>query len=612
MKDQSKNIKSRKNIKNEAGGKVILLCLLAAVPLIVMGRRYHTGLENYLWHGGEEAYDFFFFYKMWAVILLAAMMIIILAMQIKAGRLRVKFTRREWMVFIPLFAFVLLTFVSTLVSEHIAEGMWGGYEQFESVWAVMGYVVIAFYGFVYLDTEKASVLLLRVLAFVSGIIGLLGTLQFFGLDYCKSGLMRAILSASVHEQDINVVLEEGRVYSTLYNPNYVGVYCVLTIPVFVCMLLEVKSIKEKLCYGVVTVLLLMSLIGSKSKTGIIVLAVMLVIMLVFKRQMMLKKKSTLFIFAGVFAVFIGILATRGKTVLDTIKGGLFVEKAETVGWDAMRTTDDGVELCYGGRWFRLSLNLNTTEPTQLLTAIYEDGSPCEVSNTGDGNAAVTVNLKDGTPAGFAVSYGYITENDLGFMVQGGGGNFPFIYKNGTYQYYKNEAKQGKIDTTKAPRPEFLKGYEGLFSGRGYIWRMTMPLLPEHIFLGSGQGTFVFEFPNYDLAQRTKYGYGRILITKPHNLYLQTACQSGVFAMLLCVFAWGYYLIQAVRNNWREGLMSFASVGVMIGILGYLLMGFLNDSCIAVAPVFWLLLGLGVRQNYEARKKEASMQTEVEG
>ena len=438
LKNQSKNRKARKNIKNEAGGKVLLLCLLAVVPLIVMGKRYYTGLEDYLWHGGEEAFDFFFFYKMWAVILLAAMMLLILVLQIKDGRLRVKFTRREWMVFIPLFAFVLLTFVSTLVSEHIAEGMWGGYEQFESVWAVMGYVVIAFYGFVYLDTEEASALLLRVLAVVSGIVGLLGTLQFFGLDYCKSGLMRAILSASVHEQDINVVFEEGRVYSTLYNPNYVGVYCVLMIPVFVSMLLEVKSIKEKICYGVVIALLLMSLIGSKSKTGIIVLAVMLVIMLVFKRQMLFKKKSTLLIFAGIFAVFIGVLATRGKTVLDTIKGGLFVEKAETVGWDAMRTTDDGVELCYGGRWFRLSLNLNTTDPAQLLTAIYEDGSPCEVANTGDGNATVTLNLKDGTQAGFAVSYGYITENDLGFMIEGGGGRFPFVYKEGTYQYYTNE------------------------------------------------------------------------------------------------------------------------------------------------------------------------------
>ena len=139
----------------------------------------------------------------------------------------------------------------------------------------------------------------------------------------------------------------------------------------------------------------------------------------------------------------------------------------------------------------------------------------------------------------------------------------------------------------------------------------MPLLSEHIFLGGGQGTFVFEFPNYDFAQRTKYGYGGELITKPHNLYLQTACQSGVLAMLFCVFAWGYYLVRAMRNNWREYRMSFASVGVMAGILGYLLMGGLNDSTIAVAPVFWLLLGLGVRQNYEARRKEASRQTEVE-
>ena len=197
------------------------------------------------------------------------------------------------------------------------------------------------------------------------------------------------------------------------------------------------------------------------------------------------------------------------------------------------------------------------------------------------------------------------------MVSGGGGSFPFIYQDGTYQYYTNEKTQGKLDTTKIPQPKFLEGYEWLFSRRGYIWKMTLPLLRDHILLGSGQGTFVFEFPNDDFAQRAKYNYSTELITKPHNLYFQTACQSGVLAMLLCVFAWGYYLVQALRNNWRESRMSFASVGVMTGIFGYLLMGFLNDSTIAVAPVFWLLLGLGVRQNYEARKKEADSQAKGE-
>lgn len=51
----------------------------------------------------------------------------------------------------------------------------------------------------------------------------------------------------------------------------------------------------------------------------------------------------------------------------------------------------------------------------------------------------------------------------------------------------------------------LKGYEKLFTGRGYIWGRAIPLLKEHILVGSGPDTFVEEFPQQDYVMKANTG-----------------------------------------------------------------------------------------------------------
>lgn len=40
-------------------------------------------------------------------------------------------------------------------------------------------------------------------------------------------------------------------------------------------------------------------------------------------------------------------------------------------------------------------------------------------------------------------------------------------------------------------------------------------------------------------------------------------------------------------------MILPETGIFLGVCGYLLMGMLNDSSLAAAPVFWGLLGMGM-------------------
>ena len=43
---------------------------------------------------------------------------------------------------------------------------------------------------------------------------------------------------------------------------------------------------------------------------------------------------------------------------------------------------------------------------------------------------------------------------------------------------------------------------------------------------------------------------------------------------------------------------------MLGVLGYLIAGISNDSCVAIAPLFWALLGIGFSVN-QINKKSAA-------
>lgn len=338
-----------------------------------------------------------------------------------------------------------------MVSKYSTFGYHGGYEQFECVWAVLGYGIIAFYAFCFVTDEKASIYVLRAVAASAGVVGLIGTFQAMGLDFFKTGFMKGILSASVGSE-INFTFEENRTYSTLYNPNYVGVFCVLLIPVMISMAVSAKKLWEKITYAVITVLLAVSLVGCQSKTGIIMLAVILVVMALFYRKAIITNKKIVIPVIGLVCLaFVGLVAWRGNEFVTMLKSAFSVEKTETVGWDAIKTSDENVGLCYNGHWFYLSLNQDLSDVSNLLSAVDENGTSLVVEQIEQGK--VNVYSADNTIV-LPVQYGYMTETELGFIVNHNG-QFAFIYKDGSYLYYGGEDKYESLDTEKFERASCL-------------------------------------------------------------------------------------------------------------------------------------------------------------
>ena len=71
-----------------------------------------------------------------------------------------------------------------------------------------------------------------------------------------------------------------------------------------------------------------------------------------------------------------------------------------------------------------------------------------------------------------------------------------------------------------------------------------------------------------------------------------------------------YMMQAVKalkDNKYTSFADYAAAGILIGVIGFAVAGFMNDSSVSVMPLFYTMLGTGIavdhivmnkRNNYE--------------
>lgn len=135
--------------------------------------------------------------------------------------------------------------------------------------------------------------------------------------------------------------------------------------------------------------------------------------------------------------------------------------------------------------------------------------------------------------------------------------------------------------------------------RGYIWSRTIPLLKDFIVTGSGPSTFTMIFPNNDYIGKTNMNYDGVTVTKPHNMYLQIWTQTGLLSLIAFLLLFAWYFVKGLRLYWNRQLVTVPEkmgMAFMTALFGYMVTGIANDSTVAVAPVFWGMLGLGMAVN----------------
>lgn len=583
------------------------LLAVGVVPLIVRQTTYATELSEQPWFGNATAgYEFFLAPKALLLTLL------LLVMAVAAGaRIRKEKKSVFAKLFLPLLAYETLAFLSACFSVNRNMSFGGGYEQFESIWVLLSYGMIVYYIFLYAQTETELLVVTDAICFGSTVIGLLGTLQGFGFDYLATELGQKLVTTEAYLNSIGGRLtlqfeDTKHAYATLYNPNYLGMYGAFLLPFLVLLILFEKTLWRRIWHCVNFVLMAAALLFSQSRAGLIAAGIAVCVALLLNLRNVLKWWYLL-IPAANFAVVLLLLvnAYRDNLLLERLQN-MFQKEDTTVteyvaedgtlvretGLTEMITATEGVILTYNGLRFQVSLYVEgnaygiyaTTETgEQLLMTADETGSLFQF----EASALEKVSVK---PM-------YVGE-ELGICITVEGKEWVFCYDD-TKSSYQYVTRYGKLSDMITGESFGFENSQKIFSGRGYIWSRTLPLLKKHIFLGSGPDTFLLEFPQKDYLKMYQMGEESLIMTRPHNMYLQIGVQTGVLSLLCFLVFYGWYAVSALRlyafrriTTQAEGFGNAA----FIGSIGYMLAGITNDSMVVTAPVFWGMVGLGIAAN----------------
>lgn len=584
-----------------------LIAVLAVIPLIVYMYKYDTGLTDYNWFSGASTtMDFFLYAKVIALYFVCLCIIFLMVYMIFSEGILPLWDK----LLIPLCVYCGLCLISVFTSVNKHYSLAGIYSQFESVWVLLGYGLILYFAFYVLNSEAA---IKRILPwFVGGItvMAVIGLSQALNMDILKTPfLQNLIIADKSYIGKINNVFESNRVYLTLYNPNYVGYYVALTVPVLIALLMHTKKLALRIFYAALSVTLLVLLFASQSRAGILAVIITFLVMLLCMRKVFLKNwVITVSVIAVACISFIGTNILSHNVLMNRI-ATMFQNEEEAYDLEGIECNKD-VTFYYKGN--ELHITAEEEGDGKLVFSLTDQkGSPVAFT-AGEGETPNTI-----TDERFPFTFRqYTREVFRGFQVtttkrenidgteQESSRDWYFsnqMYEGDASYYYKGGGNSFFHIKRQHDGVAFLDEHYRLANGRGYIWSRTIPLIKKYFFLGSGPDTFTIAFPNDDVVGLYNSGHDGEIISKPHSMYLQIAVQTGMPALIAFLIFFGWYIIRSVKLYWNadySGFLPKLGAGVFAGVVGYLILGLTNDSCVTVAPVFFALTGMGMGINHQ--------------
>jgi O-antigen ligase len=200
--------------------------------------------------------------------------------------------------------YLILIIISTIFSPDIKSSLWGKRLREEGLFAISAYILLYLFSKRYFQISKKQ---LRFFQISVSIVALYGIIQYFGFDPIPRDFIR------YHWR--------GRAFSTIGNPNYLGAYLVLVLPIF--MFIYVYSKKTIVLF--ITLLTYLCLLCTNSRGAWLGFLISLVALIYYVYKLQYSRKC-LFITLG-FMVAITILfnlyndsalSSRFLTIFDDV------------------------------------------------------------------------------------------------------------------------------------------------------------------------------------------------------------------------------------------------------------------------------------------------------
>lgn len=603
--------------KNSSGRKfeflMIPMLLMILVPPLMLGLHIDYIPDELKAFWISDTYmDYFAHHASLASILLAIAMLVIIFFLLKKDM--VPKSRSLKVVLLSIGVFSILTMISTIFAIHKETALWGSPGRNEGLFVQLSYMVALLYAILIIKNKTNPIALKRTLNFalliLSSVISILTITQLMGIDLIFDGPFFKFLTRNVVGEVERADGGAGiKTFLSLSfgNPNYVGSYVAIMMPMLVAMVADKKNTTiVRYSALVLSFLTAVTLFMSRSQAGIVGIFIAMLVLLIINFKAIISHKRAL-------------LAT--VMLVPVIMMAVYFSVDEQSKADIKATVQEATELFKKsevdyGPYYGLAMEDYFQEDGDMtINTVLGSISPKFNENKelyfvdAKGNPIASTYIEENgihyLAQPFAgISYKLEPPVDIGvglkliFELDGRISNTVLIEANYTEGFHMITSDGSRIDLIQAPHIGF-EGKERLGSNRGYIWSRSLPLLKDTIIKGVGPDNYWLAFPQWDYWAKTYFssGYGSWDITdKPHNMYLQWGINNGVVALLSLLVVFGIYLFRSGRElfRWNQSDPDRTfKVGILCAVVGYLATGMFNDSITSIAPIFWTLLGLGI-------------------
>lgn len=584
-------------------GLLPLMFIVAIVPLIsYMKIITIEGFERMNWKGSDTSVDFFSYYKSLFFILSTCISFLILFIFSITGQY--KFKKSKY--YIPLAVYGVFVFLSFLFSEYDIVAWRGFADLFQGVWVLLSYGLVVLMTMNYIQNEKHVKFLVGSYIFVGLIIAAIGLGQYLGHDIFKTDFGKyLLLPKSYHNMADSLKFNFGEktIYATLYNTNYVGSFAVILLFLSISLFVYSKEMKQIVLSGVFMALMLLLLIGSNSRAGMIGFVFgLLFTALLFRRSFIRNVgKIVTVIFFGLSALVVLNSVSEGAVVREIKSMNFFDElsnlqerESKTVRIEDIIFEGDEVEIVTENE----SLKIKHKDDNLL----FADGEGNLLETNFENNVITFSNEKY---SGYRLTREDEKER---FILK--------VYNQSMKIYYADDGLRmlgsgGVLGRTVYPeRLEFMDGYEKFASSRGYIWSRSIPMLKDTLLIGHGPDSYAIVFPQKDyVGKMNAFNNETMIVDKPHNMFIQIGVNTGVVSLVALLALFIMYLVDSLKLYWKRDIETFLDhigIGCVTGMIAYLGAGFFNDQVISVAPLFYVLVGLGIAINTIIKKQSESV------
>ena len=563
----------------------LLLIIFSILPLVLkiklFERNKFTSIEQLAFPLSRGSFDIFHYYKAIFLIFLSFLIVVIWFFK------RSKF--RSYYSFFPLLLIFFIVF-SSLLSEYRNFTLLGGAESFQGILVWISYMVICLSA-MHLDNVKRIKHLLFGFVVVGSFISIIGLIQFFGIDIWQ--ILNPIISTSNFSLNPQ---KFDRIESVFYQLNYYGAFLTMLLLFTTCFFLSLKSVRFKIAVGIIYSLVFWNLLGSSSRVGFFASIFLLLTITLTIRK---KNKAALikygFILGLSSLLFVGYQLSEYKSTRVPLSK---LSYSNDSNFKDIIVKDSVAEILqHKGK--SIFLKVKGKDISFYKDEFFKDGLTYNLQNS-------VLLFEDEEYSEYKFLLDKKLKNGIYFILgetsKGEARKYPLIVSENRFKTKDVTGKLISIDNF--PKWNSLDKKNRLLNGRGMIWSLCLPILKDYIFLGSGADTFPLVFPNnarFDLIKT----FGRNAnVAAAHSTYFQIALQFGILFLIIFLAFTGFYICNSLKILWSakfESSTEFYALGCFLAVTGYLINGIITAFMVSTAPIFFILLGLGISLNKKIKQ-----------